>query len=124
MSTQPPLHEVKALLKAFMDSKTTTEINIERIYKLVNVAIRENERKESALIRINAKDKAKGLMDKFDFTYIKYANSPNVRKQCALICVNEMIEQNGELFLQGINLEYYTKQNAFLFDIKTEIEKL
>lgn len=40
----PPLKQVRALLKAFMDSKTTTEINIEKIYKLVEVAIRDSEK--------------------------------------------------------------------------------
>lgn len=52
MSTQPPLHEVKALLKAFMDSKTSTAIDLKKVSQLVDVAIRENERKESALIEI------------------------------------------------------------------------
>ena len=54
MSTQPPLHEVKAMLKAFMDSKTTTAIDLKKVSQLVDVAISENERKESALIRINS----------------------------------------------------------------------
>lgn len=54
MSTQPPLHEVKAMLKAFMDSKTSTAIDLKKVSQLVDVAIRENERKESALIRINS----------------------------------------------------------------------
>lgn len=52
MSTQPPLHEVKALLKAFMDSKTSTAIDLKKVSQLVDVAIRDNERKESALIEI------------------------------------------------------------------------
>ena len=54
MSTQPPLHEVKAMLKAFMDSKTSTSIDLKKVSQLVDVAISENERKESALIRINS----------------------------------------------------------------------
>ena len=54
MSTQPPLHEVKAMLKAFLDSKTTTAIDLKKVSQLVDVAISENERKDSALIRINS----------------------------------------------------------------------
>jgi hypothetical protein len=45
-------------------------------------------------------------------------------KQCALIAVNEMIIQNGELFLNGLNGDYYRKKNAFLFEVKQELEKL
>lgn len=81
---------------------------------------------------MNAKQKAIELVDKYR-TYVRIADKYDlnlgsdeihIAKQCALICVNKMIEQNGELFLQGINLEYYTKANAFLFEIKTEIELL
>ena len=54
MSTQPPLHEVQRMLKAFMDSKTTTSIDFRKVSELVEVAIRDNERKDSALIRINS----------------------------------------------------------------------
>jgi hypothetical protein len=45
-------------------------------------------------------------------------------KQCALIAVDEMIIQNGELFLNGLDGDYYRKKNAFLFEVKQEIEKL
>lgn len=41
MSTQPPLHEVKALLKAFMDSKTSTAIDLKKVSQLVDVAIEQ-----------------------------------------------------------------------------------
>ena len=54
MSNQPPLHEVKAMLKAFMDSKTTTAIDLKKVSQLVDVAISENERKDSALFIINS----------------------------------------------------------------------
>jgi hypothetical protein len=47
-----------------------------------------------------------------------------VVEQCALIAVNEMIIQNGELFLNGLDNDYYKKKNAFLFEVKQEIEKL
>lgn len=52
MSTQPPLHEVKALLKAFMDSKTSTAIDLKKVSQLVDVAISGSERKEIALSEI------------------------------------------------------------------------
>jgi len=46
-------------------------------------------------------------------------------KQCALIAVDEMIEQNGELYLSGhLDRDVYTKRNGELFEIKSEIEKL
>ena len=45
-------------------------------------------------------------------------------KQCALLAVNEMIIQNGELFLEGFDGDYYKKKNAFLFEVKQELEKL
>lgn len=45
-------------------------------------------------------------------------------KQCALIAVNEIIIQNGELFLNGLDGDYYKKKNAFLFEVKQELEKL
>jgi hypothetical protein len=35
-----------------------------------------------------------------------------------------MIIQNGELFLNGLDNDYYKKKNAFLFEVKQEIEKL
>ena len=54
MSTQQPLHEVQRMLKAFMDSKTTTAIDLKKVSQLVDVAIRDSERKESALIEINS----------------------------------------------------------------------
>ncbi len=54
MSTQQPLQQVQAMLKAFMDSKTSTAIDLKKVSQLVDVAISENERKDSALIRINS----------------------------------------------------------------------
>ena len=49
MSTQPPLHEVKAMLKAFMDSKTTTAIDLKKVSQLVDVAIEQMKRREYAI---------------------------------------------------------------------------
>jgi hypothetical protein len=73
------------------------------------------------------KEKAKEI-------YCKYTNALNIRalqttanpfaKQCALIAVYELIIQNGELYLNGLNGAYYTEKNNFLFEVKQEIEKL
>ncbi len=70
---------------------------------------------------MNAKQKAIEIIDKM---YHAADITDYQAKRLALICVNEMIAQNGELFLHGITLEYYKEKNAFLFDVKTEIEKL
>ena len=53
MSTQQPLHEVQRMLKAFMDSKTTTAIDLKKVSQLVDVAIREHELLKSALSEID-----------------------------------------------------------------------
>jgi len=41
MSNQPPLQEVQAMLKAFMDAKNTTKIDLKRVSQLVEVAQQE-----------------------------------------------------------------------------------
>ena len=48
----------------------------------------------------------------------------NLSKQCALIAVDEMIVQNGELYLNGLDGDYYKEKNSFLFAVKQEIENL
>ena len=45
-------------------------------------------------------------------------------KQCALIAVDEMIIQNGELYLNGLDGIYYREKNSYLFEVKQEIEAL
>jgi len=48
-------------------------------------------------------------------------------KQCALIAVNEMILQNGEIYLNQLGekaLQFYIKNNHFLFEVKKEIENM
>jgi hypothetical protein len=70
------------------------------------------------------KEKAEDLFEKFnnpDTTYHPYVHNA---QQCALIAVDEMIIQNGELFLNGLDGDYYRKKNAFLFEVKQELEKL
>jgi hypothetical protein len=45
-------------------------------------------------------------------------------KACAIIAVDEMIIQNGELYLNGLDGNYYREKNTFLFEVKQEIENL
>ena len=45
-------------------------------------------------------------------------------KQCALIAVDEMIIQNGELYLLGLVKDYYIEKNAYLFNVKSELQSL
>ena len=50
-----------------------------------------------------------------------------VAKQCALIAVDEMIVQNGELYLNSLGdktINFYKEKNDYLFKVKQEIEKL
>ena len=72
-------------------------------------------------------EKAKELLDKMENIAFKHdcfgAEYP-VAKECALIAVDELIIQNGELYLNGLNGVYYTKKNNFLFELKQEIKKL
>lgn len=76
------------------------------------------------------KEKAEDLVAKF-FQFkprlkfdIDNENQYYEAKKCALIAVYEMIEQNGELYLNGLDSNYYRHKNAFLFEVKQEIEKL
>jgi hypothetical protein len=85
---------------------------------------------------MEAKEKAKELVEKYKFYVYCYIGNgmltndvdENIMlsnaKKCAIIAVNEMIVQNGELYLLGLANDYYAKKNAFLFELKNEIEKL
>lgn len=88
------------------------------------------------------KEKAKELFLKFNNATLAYDSGDHTAeginesimlmvkesKRCALIAVDEMIIQNGELYLIGVNdeklLNYYRVTNSFLFQVKEEIEKL
>jgi hypothetical protein len=80
------------------------------------------------------KEKAKELVGKFYKSQVevlaKDGTAPldliehEISVKSALIAVDEMIVQNGELYLQGLALDYYKEKNAFLFAVKQEIEKL
>ena len=75
---------------------------------------------------MNEKEKAKELVDRFIPMLTQYGVSENFAigdaKQCALICVDELIEQNGELYLMGIGKDFYPKKNSELFKVKEEIK--
>jgi hypothetical protein len=84
------------------------------------------------------KQKAEELVDKFIkvplslYIILKenehmFSLSSKEAKQCALIAVNEMIVQNGELYLNQLGkkaLQFYIKNNHFLFEVKKEIENM
>ena len=75
------------------------------------------------------KEKAKDLYVKFsDYcswnTFEEEQDYINNIKQCALIAVDEMIIQNGELYLNGLDGIYYREKNSYLFEVKQEIENL
>jgi len=70
---------------------------------------------------MTAKEKAKEL-------YFKMHSQEHIiskeAKQCAIIAVDEMIIQNGELYLNGLDGIYYREKNSYLFEVKQEIENL
>jgi hypothetical protein len=70
------------------------------------------------------KEKAEELFEKFNNPDTKYYPYVHNAQQCALIAVDEMIIQNGELYLNGLDGDYYRKKNAFLFEVKQELHKL
>jgi hypothetical protein len=69
-------------------------------------------------------EKAKELFDKF--SNVPLLDSYEA-KQCALIAIDEMILQNGELYLNSLGdktINFYKEKNNYLFKVKQEIEKL
>ena len=66
------------------------------------------------------KEKAKQLIELFTFSCRECDNY----KISALIAVDEMIIQNGELYLNGLDGIYYREKNSYLFEVKQEIENL
>ena len=87
---------------------------------------------------MTAKEKAEELVNKFidlEYPHPTWSNiketcsySYEMAKECALICVDEMIKLNGEYYLQNkdskVDYSYYCKVNGELFEVKQEIEKL
>ena len=91
----------------------------------------------------NAKEKAKELYSQFfcatpqpytesNIQGLRFQDwdkewTKNTAKKYCLIAVDEMIKQNGELYLSDLGekaIEYYKEKNAYLFEVKSEIEKL
>ena len=64
-----------------------------------------------------AKDKARELVDRFDYPNIPTGLMSAERKQCAIICVDELIEDNA------FNLDDMDKCDYWK-EVKQEIEKL
>ena len=51
----------------------------------------------------------------------------SIAKQSALIAVDEMIVQNGELYLNSLGdktIQFYAEKNGYLFEVKQEISKI
>ena len=87
------------------------------------------------------KEKAKELVEQYlntiiHFPYIDTEDdncigtgymTHNSAVRCALVAVDEMIVQNGDIYLcltgEDAN-KYYREENSYLFKVKEEIEKL
>lgn len=71
-----------------------------------------------------AQETAKELIERFtirDSAGFQQVSNMYI-KQCALICVGKMIEENGNLYLLGVATDYYRNRNTELFEIKQAIE--
>ena len=67
------------------------------------------------------KEKAEDLVNKFRLSAIF---TDSYVKAIAKTAVDEMIIQNGELYLNGLDGIYYHEKNSYLFEVKQEIEAL
>lgn len=68
---------------------------------------------------MKAKDKAEELMKQFDFVYIQNYTSNFEVKQCALICVEEIIKA-----IDWHDFETPNKELNFWEEIKEELNKM
>ena len=74
------------------------------------------------------KEKANELMSKFVGISLSQVDELvdgiriRLAKESALIAVDEMIIQNGELYLLGLVKDYYIEKNAYLFNVKSELQ--
>lgn len=89
---------------------------------------------------MNEKEKAKELVERFYNTidektrYFKFKTSTEQAKQCALICVDELLEQSYQNFHRGITSHpkvvlsisdwYKTEQLKYWLKVKEEIKQL
>ena len=70
------------------------------------------------------KEKAQEILDKYKSIMPGYTDHWRI-KECALIAVDEMIVLNGDFWLrQKLDKMEYVITNDYLFNVKTEIEKL
>jgi len=70
------------------------------------------------------KEKAKELMQKYDFVYIQSYTSMFEVKQCATIAVDEILE-NLDFELCDLNGDFFINPKIKYFqDVKKEIKKL
>jgi len=73
---------------------------------------------------LTPKEKAQELVEKFR---ISKAITESYAKQCSLIAVDEMIEQNGDFYLNSLGdktIAFYKAKNVYLFEVKQEINNL
>jgi hypothetical protein len=68
---------------------------------------------------MKAKDKAEELMKQFDFVYIQNYTSNFEVKQCALICVEEIIQA-----IDWHDFETPNKELIFWEEVKEELNKM
>jgi len=93
---------------------------------------------------LTAKEKAKELVEQFIHAsgstcdHDSYCSQPECQwygrlvccvdimkaKKYAIIEIDALIIQNGELYLNGLDGIYYRTKNSYLFEVKSEIEKL
>lgn len=75
---------------------------------------------------MTAQEKADELVGKMEKDF-QYFASREIAIKHALIAVDEMIIQNGELYLNSLGdktINFYKEKNNYLFKVKQEIEKL
>jgi hypothetical protein len=75
---------------------------------------------------MNAKEKAKELMAKFQFVYIPNYTSQHEVKECAIICVEEIMQATEQAFIDDLEDANYSFSHTkeYWQQVKTEIEKL
>ena len=72
------------------------------------------------------KEKAEKLIFEFE-KWTDSADEHGFAIECALIAVDEMIVQNGDIYLAMLGdkaNEYYVRMNSYLFEVKQELENL
>jgi hypothetical protein len=79
---------------------------------------KEESRAIEILSRINGQEITPDIWQKAS----DYAKKDLKRK--GIVVIDELIIQNGELYLVGLDGTYYREKNNFLFEVKSEIEKL